>query len=208
MRAVQGALGSAGRGNTLIVADNRSDFVLRHYLRGGLVGRFLHDSYLWTGLERTRAFCEWRLLALLHARGFPVPQAAATRVTRRGMTYSADLLTVRIPGIRPFSDRIAGVAGGEVLWHRLGAVIREFHDYGVNHADLNAYNVQVDAADKIYLLDFDRSAIQPVGSWAQSNLERLHRSLRKICMLDTSIQFSAADWSALLEGYADRSRFS
>lgn len=206
--SVRGALGSAGRGNTLIVTDDHGDFVLRHYIRGGLVGRLLHDSYLWTGMERTRAFREWRLLAELHAAGLPVPKPAAARVVRSGWVYGADLLTAKIPDIRPLSDRIAGVAGGVRLWRKLGAVIRDFHDHGVYHADLNAYNVQIGKDDDVYLLDFDRGGIRPPGAWTQSNLRRLQRSLRKICGLDAGIHFSDADWDALLEGYADKSRFA
>ena len=204
--SVTGALGSAGRGNTLIVADEGGEFVLRHYLRGGLAGRLFYDSYVWAGAERTRAFSEWRLLARLYSMGLPVPKPAAARVIRHGLIYRADLLTVKIDGIRPLSDRIAAAEGGMQFWRNLGAVIRRFHDSGVYHADLNAYNVQVGEQDEIYLLDFDRSGIRTAGSWKQANLQRLHRSLRKICGLDGGIRFDAADWQALLEGYADRSR--
>ena len=61
---VTGVLRSAGRGNTLIVCDDQREYVLRHYMRGGLPGRLIRDRYLWSGEARTRSFAS-RLTALL-----------------------------------------------------------------------------------------------------------------------------------------------
>ena len=58
-------LETSGRGAVLIVAHGEETWVLRHYLRGGFVARFIEDHYLWLGAERTRAFREWRLLRKL-----------------------------------------------------------------------------------------------------------------------------------------------
>jgi len=44
-----GVLRSAGRGDTMIVGNGEREFVLRHYVRGGLPGRLVRDKYLWTG---------------------------------------------------------------------------------------------------------------------------------------------------------------
>jgi 3-deoxy-D-manno-octulosonic acid kinase len=74
---VTGALRSAGRGNTMIVGRAGGEFVLRHYLRGGLPGRLIRDAYLWTGERQTRAFAEWYLLSKLVRMGLPVPRPAA-----------------------------------------------------------------------------------------------------------------------------------
>jgi len=60
---VSGALRSAGRGNTMYVGNVPRQFVLRHYLRGGLIGKVVRDSYLWSGQDNTRPFAEWRMLA-------------------------------------------------------------------------------------------------------------------------------------------------
>jgi 3-deoxy-D-manno-octulosonic acid kinase len=197
---VEGRLRSAGRGRTLVVGDGERELVLKHYVRGGLPARFLHDRYLWRGEARTRAFAEWRLLARLRDLGLPVPPPAAARYTRQGAWYTADLLTVRVPGIRPLSARIAGDTGAG-FWRGIGAGLRRFHDAGVFHADLNAYNVQVDAGDRVFLLDFDRGRLRPPGAWRQSNLARLRRSLDKLKGLDPDLHFDPADWEALLDGY-------
>lgn len=200
-RPVQGRLRSAGRGNTAIVGDGEREYVLRHYRRGGLMARVNRDRYLWLGAERTRAFAEWRLLARLVDMGLPVPRPAAARYERHGRWYTADLLTQREPGIVPLSTRIARGPVDNEFWRGIGAGLRRFHDAGVYHADLNAYNVQVDAADEVFLLDFDRGEIRDGGEWKTAILERLHRSLRKLARLDSALRFGDESWEALLQGY-------
>jgi len=203
---VVGVLRSSGRGNTMIVGHGDREFVLRHYRRGGLPGRIVSDSYIWTGERQSRAFAEWYLLAKIVRLGLPVPQPAAARYARAGLIYRADLLTVRVPGLRSLADRISGAPGGPPFWVALGRGIRKFHDAGVFHADLNAYNVQVDRSDRLYLLDFDRGKILLAGVWQQKNLARLHRSLQKIKRLDKNLHFSPVNWNELLEGYFSESR--
>lgn len=199
---VKGPLRSAGRGDTMFVSDGHRDFVLRHYVRGGLVSRVTHDRYLWLGQEHTRAFAEWRLLSRLIAMGLPVPQPAAARYRRNGLWYRADLLTVRMPGIAPLSSRVSRQPADADFWRGIGRGIRRFHEAGVCHADLNAYNVQVDERDSVFLLDFDRGKILPTGLWQQKNLARLRRSLQKIARLDPRAHFSDEDWTHLVAGYS------
>ncbi|HLT92423.1 MAG TPA: 3-deoxy-D-manno-octulosonic acid kinase [Woeseiaceae bacterium] len=199
-RPVEGRLRSAGRGNTLVVGDGTREFVLKHYVRGGLPARFLHDRYLWLGEARTRAFAEWRLLARLRELELPVPPPAAARYVRHGAWYTADLLTVRVPGIRPLSMRLTS-ATDAAFWEAIGAGIRRFHDAGVHHADLNAYNVQVDADDRVFLLDFDRGELRSPGPWQRANLARLRRSLDKLKRMDESLHFDERDWARLVAGY-------
>jgi 3-deoxy-D-manno-octulosonic acid kinase len=187
----------------MIVSDGVREFVLRHYVRGGLIGRVNHDHYLWLGEARNRAFAEWRLLSRLTAMGLPVPQPAAARYRRSGACYTADLLTVRVPGIAPLSARILQHPAGTRFWRGIGRGIRAFHDAGVCHADLNAYNVQVDAEGKLFLLDFDRGRILPAGPWQQGNLARLRRSLVKVKRLEPAVHFTPEDWEHLLQGYSD-----
>jgi len=203
---IGGVLGSGGRGNTMLVSSGDREFVLRHYRRGGMPGRVIKDSYVWSGEEQTRSFAEWRLLHKMHSKGLPVPRPAAARYTRHGLRYTADLLTQRIPGISSLADRILHKPGDRRLWHAIGRTIALFHRLGICHEDLNAYNVQVDQSDKPYLLDFDRGSIRPHGVWQQKNMARLHRSLRKVKSLDDRIHFAKSDWDDLLEAYFMASR--
>lgn len=206
VRPVQSVLRSGGRGHTLIIGDGRKEFVLRHFMRGGLLGRFVRDSYLWLGEDKTRPFAEWRLLYKLHEKGLPVPRPAVARYRRNGPLYTADIITCRVPDIRSLSIRLTESAPSEEFWAALGGCIRRFHDAGVNHADLNAYNVQVAVDDSITLLDFDRGCIVAAGPWQQKNLARLHRSLQKVSRLDPRVHYSEANWQQLLEGYFQASR--
>lgn len=203
---VRAALGAAGRGNTLYVGNVPRQFVMRHYIRGGLVGRLVRDSYLWTGENSTRPFVEWRLLARLADRGLLVPRPAAARYVRNGLTYKADLITVRIPGIRPLSAWVLDKHRGAEFWLSVGAQIREFHAAGVCHADMNAFNLQIDAAGKLWMLDLDRGRLLDPGPWQQKTLARLHRSLEKIKAREPRVGFAAEDWERLLAGYFDASR--
>jgi len=203
---VGGALRSSGRGNTLIVGDGHREFVLRRYVRGGLIGRIIKNTYFWQGEDETRCFREWRLLRKLAARGLRVPIPAAARYRRSAMFYTAELLTVRIPGIRSLADRLIEPRASADFWQNLGREIAAFHEAGVYHADLNAYNVQIDADDDCWLLDFDRGKLDPRGPWKQATLDRLHRSLLKIRALSPQVRFAKADWEQFLEGYFSASR--
>ncbi len=203
---VIGALRAAGRGNTLIVSDGEHEFVLRKFVRGGLIGKLISDTYFWNGEDKTRCFAEWRLLHKLSTLGFNVPQPAAARYRRTAMFYTAELLTVRVPGIQSLVDRLKSAPLSSDFWPQLGAALYAFHEAGVFHADLNAYNVQVDEADRLWLLDFDRGKILENGPWKQKTLGRLHRSLRKVSSLAPEVRFSDKAWEALLDGYFNASR--
>ena len=203
---LQGSLRSAGRGSTLLVGNIPRQFVLRHYMRGGFIGKLIRDTYVFSGADKTRSFREWRLLDKLAANNMRVPRPAAARYVQWGTFYRADIITVRVPGIVPLSQYIADHRPDEAFWQGCGAAIYEFHEAGVYHADMNAYNVQIDEDGLLWLLDFDKGALRPPGPWQQETLSRLHRSLQKIMGLDPRLNFRSANWEQLLEGYFNASR--
>ncbi|MDI5919341.1 3-deoxy-D-manno-octulosonic acid kinase [Halomonas sp. LR5S13] len=172
-----------GRGASLFLDaspfEEGAQWVLRPYRRGGLIARLSDNYYLWTGLERTRAFRECRLTAGLHARGLPVPRPVAARVTRHGLTYEAALITERVPGARALADLLQRDDADTALLARVGTTIRRFHDTGLDHVDLNARNLLVDPQGKVWLIDLDRCRLRPEGAWQADNLARLERSLAK-----------------------------
>lgn len=198
---VPGRLGSGGRGNTMFIGNIPRQFVLRHYIRGGLIGKFVKDKYIWGGADNSRPFREWRMLAKMADSGLRVPRPAAARYTRVGPFYTADLITVRVPQVHALSTWIHEQAGGASFWQDLGAAIFEFHANGVFHADMNAYNLQIDSAGKLWMLDFDRGKLLPAGAWQQQTLARLHRSLQKIKSRDPALHYDEGCWEQLLEGY-------
>jgi 3-deoxy-D-manno-octulosonic acid kinase len=203
---VTGALRSAGRGNTLIVSDGNNEFVLRKYVRGGLIGRLIKDTYFWNGEDESRCFAEWRLLKRLINKGLNVPTPAAAYYRRTAMFYTAALLTVRIPGICSLAERLLQAPGSDEFWKSLGAAICRVHSQDVYHADMNAYNIQLDQNEEMWLLDFDRGKLSPSGTWKQETLGRLHRSLKKIKLLSPQMYFAETDWEQFLDGYFSESR--
>ena len=201
-----GSLRSGGRGRTMFVGNVPRQFVLRHYVRGGLIGKLVNDLYVFSGEDRTRSFLEWRLLDKLASNNLRVPRPAAARYCRRGTFYTADIITVRIPGVTSLSEYIAVNRVGAAFWQSLGAAIYGFHKVGVYHADMNAYNLQIDKDGELWMLDFDKGALKTPGAWQQQTLSRLQRSLHKVVALDPKIDFRASNWEQLLEGYFNASR--
>ncbi len=202
---VAGELRSAGRGATMFVGNIPKQFVLRHYMRGGLVSKLIKDTYVFSGADKTRSFMEWRLLDKLAANNMNVPRPAAARYVQRGTFYTADLLTVRIPNVVSLS-RYIEQPRDEAFWNGVGAAIWKFHEAGVYHADMNAYNVQIDRDGDLWMLDFDKGALRAPGTWQQETLNRLHRSLDKITRMNPSLHYRALNWEQLLEGYFSASR--
>lgn len=193
-----------GRATVFFFRVRDRDMALRHYHRGGWVAMLSLDRYLWTSLESTRAWREWRLLAALYGSGMPVPRPVAARVLRHGPCYSADLVTVVIPGARALADLLTHQPLPEAAWREIGRVIRRFHARGVFHADLNARNILIDPAGGITLIDFDKGYQGGIDKEMQlDNLERLQRSLNKFSMHEAAFHFDKAAWSALLSGYSD-----
>ena len=203
---VSGALRAAGRGNTMFVGNVPRQFVLRHYMRGGLIGKVVRDSYVWSGEDESRPFAEWRMLAKMADSGLRVPRPAAARYRRRGPLYTADIITVRIPNVVSLSGYIKDKPLAPEFWQSLGAAVQDFHDKGVCHADMNAYNLQIDNDGDLWMLDFDRGRLLPPGPWQQKTLSRLHRSLHKVVSLDPKLHFRRQNWEQFLEGYFDASR--
>ncbi|MDE2234958.1 MAG: 3-deoxy-D-manno-octulosonic acid kinase [Gammaproteobacteria bacterium] len=195
--SLRGAVG--GRGNTWILGNTDDGWVLRHYRRGGLVRHFTRDFYLWHGLENTRPWREWRLLAYLYMQKLPVPQPVAAQVIRHGLVYRGDLITRLIPETQSLAARLAEGNIGRLPWIAIGACIRRFHAAGVFHADLNAHNILIGNQEHIYLVDFDRGERRaPARRWQQENLRRLLRSLRKLAIPSV---VERRVWPELLTGY-------
>ncbi|WP_155196211.1 3-deoxy-D-manno-octulosonic acid kinase [Orrella sp. JC864] len=170
------AVGEGGRQAAWFVQAGGVPAVLRHYRRGGLVGKLVRQSYLWQGEARTRPFAEFCVMARLHAAGLPVPAPLAAAYWRGGLSYRGALLTERIPGARALARRL-----DEPLWEPAARVIAALHAQGVWHADLNAYNLLFDAQDRPWLIDFDRAREGPLSAAQRlGNLRRLARSLEKV----------------------------
>jgi 3-deoxy-D-manno-octulosonic acid kinase len=192
---------ACGRGATVFVHDERGEYVLRHYRRGGFVAKLIRDCYLWTGLEQSRPWREWTLLEQLSEEGLPVPAPIAVRLKRRGPCYTADILMSRIhaPSV---GQRLLAAPLKSDTWEAIGGCIRRFHDRGVYHADLNAHNILLADENKVSVIDFDRGELRGEGRWKQANLERLQRSLRKLASIHVGFNYRESDWDLLMAAYS------
>jgi 3-deoxy-D-manno-octulosonic acid kinase len=194
-----------GRGAAWFIASGARQWVLRHFRRGGFIARWSQDAYVWTGEDRVRAFAEWRLLHLLRQRGLPVPKPVAARYQRTALSYRCDLITERIAGAEPLSAALARGALSESLWRAIGAAVARLHRAGVDHADLNAHNILLDAKGTVSVIDFDRGRLRPPGAWSARNLQRLRRSLAKVSREMPSgaraPRYSDETWEWLMAGY-------
>lgn len=191
-----------GRGGAWFIETPIGEAVLRQYRRGGLAARISQSSYFFTGYEQTRAFAEFRLLQALVQLGLPVPQPLAAMAVRSSLLYyRAWILIRRIPDSVPLPE--VDHLDDPELWRRVGAVIRRFHDAGLNHSDLNCDNILV-SSEGIYLIDFDKCRLMPKSSasaaWKAGNIDRLKRSVDKRCVTIEDAR-KAHLWSVLLECY-------
>jgi 3-deoxy-D-manno-octulosonic acid kinase len=194
------AVEESGRGAALVVRIDGTTCVLRHYRRGGLVSRFVEERYLWLGLDRTRAFREWRLLRALNAAGLPVPRPVAAHVLRIGASYTADLLTELLPSTRKMATLLDEGRMASEQWEKIGRMLAAIHGRGVDHPDLTAQNILIDARGEAFLVDFDNARLRAPGPWRDAGIERLKRSLRKLS-LQTGAEFDGDGWTRLVAAY-------
>jgi 3-deoxy-D-manno-octulosonic-acid transferase len=186
-------------------------FVLRHYHRGGLIGKVMGDKF-WTGLgprdtQQARSLAEHALLARMQAWGLATPRPAAAQVLTCGMWPArferCDILMQRIAGARDFVQLLREQALPSTVWRAAGRAIAQMHAHGVHHSDLNLHNLLTDGLNQVWIIDFDKCGLQLGNGWQQGNLMRLKRSLNKEKSLHAGTGFFAqeADFEALLEAY-------
>lgn len=171
---------AGGRGGAWFIDAAHGPCVLRKYLRGGWMARLSRDRHLWRGAGHVRSFAEYRLLRELLRRGLPVPRPIAAAYLRHGAGYEAWILIERILDVRAFAE-LAAVQGTDAPWEDIGRLVARFHREGLDHADLNAHNILVDAEGAGWMIDFDRCTLRiPATGWRSRNLARLERSLLKL----------------------------
>lgn len=192
---------SSGRGSAWMVKSEQQKMMLRHYYRGGIPAKFIKDKYFWTGLNNSRSFSEYYLLNKMVAIGLPAPQAIAAQTCKKGLFYQGNILIAYIKHQSTFAG-IMNSNNNEQNWKNIGQTIADFHNHGINHADLNAHNILINN-DKTYLIDFDHSKQCKINnSWQQANIKRLKRSIDKL----TEEKNTAANntkWQALLNSYTE-----
>lgn len=197
-----------GRGTTFFINNTSRHWVLRHYRRGGLIGKLIRDKYLFSGLVKTRAFQEFSLLAKMRHLGLNVPKPVAAHVYQRGPFYQADLITERINNAHDVHFELTQAPLSADNWQAIGQAIAELHAHQVYHHDLNIRNIMRDSDGHVWIIDFDRCRIRQGNGWKQDNLDRLLRSLHKELQRTQPFHWQPDDWPHLLQGYQNASKLS
>lgn len=202
-RQLDAILGSAtGRGTAWFLKHPKINIVLRHYYRGGLIGKLINDSYFFTGFGNTRAAKEFTLLKTLVEKGLPAPAPVAVQITRNMLVYQADIMIELIPTA---TDLVGVLSKGRLpgdVWSNIGQTIKRFHQENVYHHDLNAHNIMLDKDNKVWLIDFDQGKIMAnSGAWKSQNMQRLLRSFNKELGLLSEFHFCEQNWKMLMAGY-------
>ena len=187
------AVSSGGRAGAWFIRIAAQACVLRFYRRGGFAAKILRDQYLWLGTARTRALSEFSLMQSMSLAGLPVPMPLAAAIWRHGLIYRQALIPATVEGASPLA-----LMPDTDVWIRAGRVIAQMHDAGVWHADLNVFNLLVDAQKQVWLIDFDRAraGLLLTQSQCNENLSRLLRSVRKVAPA-----LERECWPALIQAY-------
>jgi 3-deoxy-D-manno-octulosonic acid kinase len=142
---------------TPVQLDEIGAVVIKHYRRGGLMRYLIKRRYLKFGKTRSRR--EFELLDSAGTLGINVPQPIA--YAHRGrLFYRAWLVTRAIH--QPLSLARLSLQDEKKTRTAMESVIEQISSLVQNdilHVDLHPGNVVVDAAGKIYLLDFDKGSV-------------------------------------------------
>lgn len=192
---------STGREVAWFIQSQQDEWVLRHYWRGGLMAKFSRDKYLFTGIQMTRPMLELALLEDMYQVGLPVPKPIAAKIERDGLFYHGDILIEKILNTKDLLAVLTEDSFTKEQWQQLGQVIARFHNFGIDHADLNIKNILFDGK-QFYLIDFDQGKKRvPRRFWQQSNLSRLLRSFKKQQTKYPQLNFDENAWQQLISGY-------
>jgi len=134
--------------------DDLGPVVVKHYKRGGLIGRLIRRRYLKWG--KTRSQLEFELLLKAKNLGLNVPEPIA--YAHRGrLLYRAWLITREIK--QPLSLARLSLTDEKRARRTMKSVIAQISrliDHNLLHVDLHPGNVVVDQKDRVFLVDFDK----------------------------------------------------
>jgi len=168
--------------------------VLRQYSHGGLLRAITGNLYF----IGARSFRELALTEEIRSCGIPtIPAMGAIHYRISLPFYQAFFLSLEVPqamDLIQYFKEIGVHPSRENLFRKrktirsVGLLIRQFHQAGFFHGDLQLKNILV-AGDQLLLIDFDRSYRKSILSGKEKikNLLRLNRSAEKWRCLGLSI---------------------
>jgi 3-deoxy-D-manno-octulosonic acid kinase len=137
--------------------DELGPVAVKHYNRGGLVGRLVKRRYVRWGKSRSQL--EFELLQKVNDLGINVPEPLVY-ASRGRLIYRAWLVTREIES--PLSLARLSLDDKKRTRRVMASVIDQISrliDHRIMHVDLHPGNVVVDGQDRVYLLDFDKCKI-------------------------------------------------
>lgn len=170
-----------GRGSTLLFTHpNGQGCVLRHYFRGGFIGKIIKDIFFLFEKHAHRSFDEYNLLLWMRSNGLQVPKPIIAREQKYFGFLKQDIVIEEIFGSNDLAHIIDKRALTDLELKNIGLSIKKMFDLGVDHTDLNIRNILLDDKGLVYLIDFDKCFRCELSlKRKQEILERLLRSFNK-----------------------------
>lgn len=129
--------------------------VVKHYMRGGLLGKFVGRRYLRNGMTRCEG--EFNLLQVARSAGISVPEPVAF-ISQGALWYRAWLVTKEIKDEQSLAE--LSLSDEEHARDFMEEVVKQVTlliERGIWHVDLHPGNILIDSSSKVYLLDFDKA---------------------------------------------------
>lgn len=172
----------------LLKSLNNGSFVVRDYWHGGMFGKLLRDIF-WQGV---RPIQELVICESASQKGIPTIEIVAIIKNRfLGPFYKSKLISREIKNSIDLMelllryDKNTFYARKRAIISKVAHAIKEMHDAGIYHADLNLKNILLQTVGRdefvAYIIDLDKSKqcneLKPRSRI--KNLMRLDRSLEK-----------------------------
>ncbi|MCR5536418.1 MAG: 3-deoxy-D-manno-octulosonic acid kinase [Succinivibrio sp.] len=169
-----------GRAYALLFSYQEVPMVLRHYYRGGFIGKFIGDNFFVWELCCRRSLYEFKLLNELWSEGFPVPRPILARVRYYGAFVRNDIIVEQLLETENLAEILAKRPLTQEEYDRIGLMIRRFFTANVDHTDLNLRNILLDKLGRVYFIDFDKCYRHDLSvERKEAIVDRLERSFVK-----------------------------
>lgn len=154
---------------------------MRHYCRGGMIGKFNKDGFLRFGKWACRARLEFELTAKLFALGLPVPRPLIAREQVGDLLVKSDIVVEQIPDTKNVAEILEQGSLSDEQLVSIGSTLKSFFKANVFHSDLNIRNILLNSVNQCFVIDFDKCEQKdPLSDKdISAMIERLTRSFNK-----------------------------
>lgn len=135
--------------------DGIGKVAVKHFARGGLLGKVISSKYLRIG--KIRSLIEFELLERARELGINAPEPIAF-IYSGGICYQTWLISRFIENYSSLAEVFnENTERGEQVMPAVSAQIEKMIQAGLFHIDLHPGNVLVDGDNKVYFIDFDKA---------------------------------------------------